>query len=100
MQAKTVTVTFRTEPEIKEQAETVSNSLGHSLSSAMDMFLHQTVNERKYPCPFDSGIAGKNTDAGSTYPAGFFDLFGCDPQNTLEVPEEIPFSLDAAREML
>jgi addiction module RelB/DinJ family antitoxin len=76
LQTKTVTVTFRTEPEIKEQAETVFNPPGLSLSSAMDMFLHQTVNEKRYPCLLDSGIAGKNTDAATTYPAVFFELFG------------------------
>jgi len=34
------------------------------------------------------------------YPEGFFDLFGCLADDPLEVPEELPWSLDAPRKPL
>lgn len=76
MNNKTMTAAFRTLPEIKRKAESLFNSLGMSLSSAIDMFLHQAVKEKRYPCSLDSNIvSAKIQDMSSTYPAGFSDLF-------------------------
>ena len=73
MNNKTMTVAFRTTPEIKNKAEALFNSLGMSLSSAIDMFLHQAVKENRYPCLLDSKIvSSKIQDMSSTYPASFF----------------------------
>lgn len=38
-------------------------------------------------------------DCRSTYPKGFWDLFGCDP-DFFDEPEELPWKLDAPREQL
>lgn len=101
MNNKTLTVAFRTTPEIKNKAESLFNSLGMSLSSAIDMFLHQAVKENRFPCSLDSKIvSAKIQDMSSTYPAGFFDLFGAVPDLQIEEPEEISFDLDAKREGL
>lgn len=100
MQAKTVTVTFRTEPEVKERAENIFNSIGLTLSSAIEMCLHQTVNTNRYPCSLDTGVTSNIEDTSNTYPPGFFSLFGCNPQDELVVPEELPFLLDSPRETL
>ena len=101
MNTKTMTVAFRTSPEIKTKAEELFNSLGMSLSSAIDMFLHQAVKENRYPCSLDSKIvAARINDMSSTYPAGFFDLFGAVPDLEMEEPDELNFNLDSEREAL
>lgn len=101
MNTKTMTVAFRTSPEIKTKAEELFNSLGMSLSSAIDMFLHQAVKENRYPCSLDSKIvAARINDMSSTYPAGFFDLFGAVPDLEMEEPDELNFNLDSEREPL
>lgn len=101
MNNKTMTVAFRTTPEIKNQAESLFNSLGMSLSSAIDMFLHQAVKENRFPCSLDSKIvSSKIQDMSSTYPAGFFDLFGSVPDLEIEEPDELSFTLDSERESL
>lgn len=101
MNNKTMTVAFRTSPEIKTKAEELFNSLGMSLSSAIDMFLHQAVKENRYPCSLDSKIvAARVHDMSSTYPAGFFDLFGAVPDLEIEEPDELNFNLDSEREPL
>lgn len=101
MNTKTMTVAFRTSPEIKTKAEELFNSLGMSLSSAIDMFLHQAIKENRYPCSLDSKIvAARINDMSSTYPAGFFDLFGAVPDLEMEEPDELNFNLDSEREPL
>lgn len=46
-----------------------------SLSSAIDMFLHQAVKENRFPCSLDSKIvSAKIQDMTSTYPVGPNDL--------------------------
>lgn len=102
MIAKTTTVTFRTMPEIKLKAEKLFNSLGMTLSGAIDMFLIQAIKENKFPCSLDSSIAAsKISDMSSTYPAGYFDLFGCIPDLEIdEESEELTFDMDAKREEL
>lgn len=101
MNNKTMTVAFRTTPEIKTKAEALFNSLGMSLSSAIDMFLHEAVKENRFPCSLDSKIvSAKIQDMSSTYPAGFFDLFGTLPDLEIEEPDELSFALDSKRESL
>ncbi len=101
MTNKTMTVAFRTTPEIKNKAEALFNSLGMSLSSAIDMFLHEAVKENRFPCSLDSKIvSARIQDMSSTYPAGFFDLFGAVPELDCEEAEELSFTLDAKREPL
>lgn len=101
MGSKTMTVAFRTSPEIKDKAETLFNSMGMSLSSAIDMFLHEAVKENRYPCSLDSKIVSSRVqDMTSTYPAGFFDVFGSVPELKIDEPDELSFTLDSKREPL
>lgn len=95
MNNKTMTVAFRTTPKIKNKAEALFNSLGMSLSSAIDMFLHQAVKENRYPCLLDSKIvSSKIQDMSSTYPASFF-LLGAVPGLEIDEPDELNFNLDS-----
>ena len=47
--ARTANVFTRVEPTIKEQAETVLEQLGISMSTAMEIYLRQIVLQRKIP---------------------------------------------------
>ena len=47
--SKTANVFTRVDPIVKEQAETVLNQLGISMSTAMGMFLQQLVLQRGIP---------------------------------------------------
>ena len=47
--SKTANVFTRVDPAIKEQAEVVLGQLGHSMSTAMGMFLQQVVMHRGIP---------------------------------------------------
>ena len=47
--SKTSNVFVRVEPKTKEQAETILNSLGLSMSSAVDLFLKQVVIQKGIP---------------------------------------------------
>jgi DNA-damage-inducible protein J len=47
--AKTAVINVRTEPRIKEQAETLYNSMGVSLSDAINMFLYKSIDYRGLP---------------------------------------------------
>jgi DNA-damage-inducible protein J len=47
--AKTAVINVRTEPKIKEQAENLYNSMGVSLSDAINMFLYKSIDYRGLP---------------------------------------------------
>ena len=49
MPTKSSNIMTRVEPAIKEQAETVLNRLGISMSTAMSMYLRQIALQRKIP---------------------------------------------------
>ncbi len=67
------TITFRTDSAVKEQASQIYESLGMNLSTALNMFMKQTILKQAFPCCLDSEIA---SDSKSTYPDGFFELLG------------------------
>ena len=67
------TVSFQTDEELKEQASKIFEALGLNLTTALNMFLRQTVIQHKYPCSLELEVA---QDAKSTYGPGFFALFG------------------------
>ena len=46
---KTVNVTFRVDKELKTQADELFSELGMSLSTAFNIFLHQSVREQQLP---------------------------------------------------
>lgn len=81
-------VSFRTDEELKKDATKVYESLGLTLSTALNMFMRQTVIQQQFPCSLELNVA---TDAKSTYPKGFFDLFGSGAGLGLdEEPEDLP----------
>ncbi|MDR1205214.1 MAG: type II toxin-antitoxin system RelB/DinJ family antitoxin [Peptococcaceae bacterium] len=47
--AKTAVINVRTEPNIKHQAEALYNSMGVSLSDAINMFLYKSIDYRGLP---------------------------------------------------
>jgi DNA-damage-inducible protein J len=47
--AKTAVINVRTEPTIKKQAENLYNSMGISLSDAINMFLYKSIDYRGLP---------------------------------------------------
>lgn len=67
------TVTFRTDEQLKEQAAALFDSLGMSLSTALNVFMRQAVLKQKFPCSIDFELF---PSAESTYPACFFEYFG------------------------
>ena len=90
------TITFRTDSELKKEATELFDSLGMNLSVALNMFMRQAVIKKQFPCSIDSSIA--ENDAKSSYPAGFFNLFGSGANLGLdEEPEEVQFTADSER---
>ena len=82
------TITFRTEPELKQEATMLFGKMGMSLSTALNVFMKQAVRTGKFPCSIEADIAN---DMSRTYPAGFFELFGSG--NNLgfdEEPKDLP----------
>lgn len=81
------TITFRTDEEIKRQASELFDSLGMTLSTALNIFMRQAIAQRRFPCSVDYEIA---ENYKGTYPQGFFDLFGTGAGLGLdEEPEEL-----------
>lgn len=68
------TITIRCDEEIKVGASQVYEKLGMNLTQAINMFLRQTIIQQKFPCIIESINV---QDPASTYPDGFFELFGC-----------------------
>ena len=83
------TITFRTDEKLKEEATKVYDSLGMNLSTALNLFMKQTVLKQKFPCSLDLSVV---KDIKASYPDGFFELFG--KGNDLgfdEEPKELKF---------
>lgn len=92
------TITIRTNEELKEQASALFDSMGISLSAAINMFLKQAVKKRRFPCSLEADIA---EGYGYTYPEGFFESFGsCRELLTDGEPMELDFAADVARDTL
>ena len=79
----TTTLTIRTDEDVKKEASRVFESLGINLSTAINMFLKQTVIQQKFPCSIEAEIA---ENYKSTYPDGYFELCGIDKDSDVEVP--------------
>ena len=94
----TTTVTFRTDDNLKKDATVLFDSLGMSLSTAINLFLKQAVIKQQYPCSLELEIT-KNQRA--TYPDNFFSLFGSGNDLGMdEEPEELSFEFDHRELML
>lgn len=82
------TVSFRTDEALKEQASKIFEALGLNLTTALNMFLRQTVIQHKYPCSLELEVA---QDAKSRYEPGFFALFGQGANLGFdEEPDDVP----------
>lgn len=82
------TVTFRTDENLKAEATKIFESLGINFSLAINMFLRQTVIQKRFPCTLESDLV---TDAAKTYPPEFFLAFGKGMTIEVEEPEDFPF---------
>ena len=83
------TITFRTDDKTKQEATKVFDSLGMSLSTALNLFLKQAIIQQKFPCSLDLEITN---GIKSTYPDGFFELFGKGLKLGFdEEPEDLPY---------
>ncbi|PWG60813.1 type II toxin-antitoxin system RelB/DinJ family antitoxin [Bifidobacterium catulorum] len=47
--ADTVTISFRTDPQVKRQAKELYESMGLDLSTALNMFLRQSLTDNGMP---------------------------------------------------
>jgi len=92
----TTTFTFRTDEKLKKEASKLYDSLGINLSIAINMFLKQSVMQKKFPCSLELEVS---RDYSSTYPSGFFDLFGSGKDFDMEEPEELPLEYDKREEL-
>ena len=61
--AKTAVINIRTEPEIKDQAETLYKSMGVSLTEAINMFLYKSIDRRGLPFELVQEIPNAETVA-------------------------------------
>lgn len=85
----TATITIRTDSDLKERATELFDSLGMNLSVAINMFLRQAVNRKRFPCSIES--PEEISDASKTYPPEFFSLFGSAAHDDIFIePEELP----------
>ena len=81
------TVTFRTDEELKKKATALFDSMGMTLSTALNLFMTQAVLKKRFPCSLDVEI---DSDASKSYPDYFFKLFGAGSNLGLdEEPEEL-----------
>lgn len=88
---ESTTFTFRLEKRLKEEAAALYENLGIGLSSAINMFLKQSVLKKKFPCSIDLEIANSYEN---TYPKNFFKLFGSGKNLDIEEPKELSFKND------
>ena len=80
------TLTIRIDENLKKEASQIYEETGLNLSSAITLFLKQTVIKRKFPLTIESEIA---KDYVHTYPKGFFDLCGSIKED-MEEPIDLP----------
>lgn len=80
-------ISFRTNKELKEKATQLFDSMGMTLSTALNLFMTQAVLKNRFPCSLDVEV---NVDTIKSYPNTFFQLFGAGANLGLdEEPEEI-----------
>lgn len=90
-------LTIRTDKNLKEKATEIFENLGMNLSTAVNMFLKQTVIKQTFPCDIEALTAIK--DAKNTYPKGYFKLFGAGKNLDLSSIEDINISNDGDIEL-
>lgn len=83
------TVTFRTEKQLKEDASRIFESMGMTLSTALNLFMKQAVIKKRFPLQLDEySINEENI----VYNADLSSLFGKGKNLGLDdEPKELPF---------
>ena len=85
------TLTIRVDDNVKKEASNIYESCGLNLSSAINMFLRQTIIKKRFPLSVETEIS---EDYSYTYPEGFFDLCGAlkteieEPKDEIAKPED------------
>ena len=51
-------VTFRADEKLKKEAVQLYESLGMNFSTALNMFMRQSVGRKKFPCSIEAEIPG------------------------------------------
>ena len=82
------TITFRTDNALKEDAIKIYENMGMNLSTALNIFMKQTVIQGKYPCSIESD---QIIDAKYTYTSDFFDLYGSGKDDDMVEPKELDY---------
>lgn len=85
-------ITVRTDKKTKDLASNLYERLGLNLSSAINMFLKQSII--KHRIPFDVEIMDAESNIKETYPEGYFNLFGAGKDLDLTEIEDINVDLD------
>ena len=73
---KTVNVTIRVDEEIKKQADDLFSDLGMSLSTALNIFLRQSVREQRLPFEISRNVPNTATLAAMEAAENDEDLYG------------------------
>ena len=47
--SKTASITIRIDPNVKKQAETILNNMGMDMTTAINIYLHQVINDSAIP---------------------------------------------------
>lgn len=92
-----IILTVRTNKNLKERATEIYKNLGMNLSTAINMFLKETVIKKTYPCDINTLISSK--DAKSTYPKGYFKLFGAGKNLDMPIIKDINIKNDGEVEL-
>ncbi len=93
---KETTLTIRIDEELKMKANDVFSSLGMSMTTAINLFLRQSVIKQSFPCSLE---LENSADYEYTYPQEFFELFGAGKDLGLdERLSELIFQNDLRRE--
>ena len=65
----TTNINIRADSEIKSKAQEIFNSLGLDMSTAINLFLRQTIRQNDLPFVLSTGIKSKKTARNA--------MFGC-----------------------
>lgn len=83
---KSVNVTIRVDEELKEQADSLFNDLGMSLSTAFNIFLKQSVREQRMPFMISRNVPNTATMAAMEAAENDEDMYG--PFDSIEALKE------------
>ncbi len=73
---RTVNVTFRVDPDLKKEADALFSDLGMSLSTALNIFLRQSVREQQLPFAVSKNVPNAVTLAAMDAAENEEDMVG------------------------